>query len=699
MLEFNLEEVFERNASNIKLSSFLNSKSSFKEFALRLYAKFGKDKFEEFVTLVEDSKSVSDFAEKFFNQFMVPYSTVSSLFDYTVENSVNQINSLKEESRKRLWSEFSEMNKLDIWSKPGINRLYSVGLMLNNVEVIKWGEMNDKLQPKVLNNDKCLLSIKEYVGELPSYENIKNIPVIVVYHIIQYLYDKWSKDEEIFHYDPNNLSYISYIQTLCKVVFVNANIENDNPSTFFVYALAVTHKDVMAIVYQNYVTGKEEAKREKNVPKNPNPGSIFPVVRNAKQAEYFIRYIYYELRFKYNPYFGLEDYFNIGDVITTNIGVDVEINEVNIKQFNANIKKCFELLGNKKVYELCNKYFDEVNGEDNILETATVKNLLINPDSAFPVVKNAKQAESFLRYVYLELRMNFHPESYLEDYFNIGDVITTNAGADIKITEANAKQFNENIEKCFEILGEEKVYDLCDTYLKELNGWNKEQETNNDTPEKRWENFLVKYSSNIQKLQNEFSQLDSGESLSFPFEYTKEENYVYELKRSDHVHQGMFRKAYILSIYDSNLKLVTNEIYYAFDSSKITEFLHKFFVPNIGVVENVMKGPREVTIDDLDSFVALLNQTWGISDSQAKQNGTVYTRWFNYEMGKKYCRVTTGSYNQKGFGSAYCFIDLANGNIHKANGYKAPDKKHVRGNIFGENPLIGLNEYGVNYLR
>lgn len=389
--KINFVDVFEQKPSDIKLSSFLKDKETFLEFALRLYVKFGKNVYEKFVDLVENSKSVSEFAEKFFNQYMVEYSDVASIFDYTVANSVKQINSLSEDSRKRLWNEMSSMNELDIWEKASLNRIYAVRLMLNNEEVIRWGKINDKLQPKVLVADKCLQSIKEYIGSFPDYTNIQNIPVVVVYNVLNYLHTKWSLDEETFHYDPNNIAYISYIQTLCNIVFSNANIDSDKPYIFFVNALAVGNKDVMANVYQNFVIGKSESKRSVNA--------------------------------------------------------------------------------------------------------------LRNSDTA----------------------------------------------------------------------------------------------------------------SNI--------------------------------------------------------------------------------------VENVMKGPREVTIDDLDSFLKLLNQTWGITDKQAEQKGIFYTRWFNYEMGKKYCRITTGSYDQRGFGSTYCFVDLSNGNIHKANGYKAVDKKHIRGNIFNENPLSGLNEYGTNYLR
>ena len=49
--------------------------------------------------------------------------------------------------------------------------------------------------------------------------------------------------------------------------------------------------------------------------------------------------------------------------------------------------------------------------------------------------------------------------------------------------------------------------------------------------------------------------------------------------------------------------------------------------------------------------------------------------------------------------SAHCFIEKETGNILKAAGWKAPEKKNPRGNVFAENPLQGVTQYGVTYLR
>lgn len=73
------------------------------------------------------------------------------------------------------------------------------------------------------------------------------------------------------------------------------------------------------------------------------------------------------------------------------------------------------------------------------------------------------------------------------------------------------------------------------------------------------------------------------------------------------------------------------------------------------------------------------------------------------EAGKKFTRVVrhvihrvTG---QTASRSAHCFVDNATGNILKAAGWSAPDKKNPRGNINNANPLEGVTQYGVVYLR
>lgn len=60
-----------------------------------------------------------------------------------------------------------------------------------------------------------------------------------------------------------------------------------------------------------------------------------------------------------------------------------------------------------------------------------------------------------------------------------------------------------------------------------------------------------------------------------------------------------------------------------------------------------------------------------------------------FTKGRKYIKVEKGT-------SAYCFIDIATGDVLMAASWRAP-AKHARGNIYkvGEE---GVGEYGAHYL-
>lgn len=64
--------------------------------------------------------------------------------------------------------------------------------------------------------------------------------------------------------------------------------------------------------------------------------------------------------------------------------------------------------------------------------------------------------------------------------------------------------------------------------------------------------------------------------------------------------------------------------------------------------------------------------------------------------GPRYARIvsTDGPHHR----SAYGFVDLENGDLLKAAGWKAP-AKHARGNLRGADPLKGCNRHGMAYLR
>jgi hypothetical protein len=63
------------------------------------------------------------------------------------------------------------------------------------------------------------------------------------------------------------------------------------------------------------------------------------------------------------------------------------------------------------------------------------------------------------------------------------------------------------------------------------------------------------------------------------------------------------------------------------------------------------------------------------------------------EYGRKYVRVVQES---PGSRSAFCFIDITNGDVRMAASWKTP-AKHPRGNIYGG--AVGVTAYGAVYLR
>jgi hypothetical protein len=83
----------------------------------------------------------------------------------------------------------------------------------------------------------------------------------------------------------------------------------------------------------------------------------------------------------------------------------------------------------------------------------------------------------------------------------------------------------------------------------------------------------------------------------------------------------------------------------------------------------------------------------------------IYSHVIEAQIGKKYARIVRRDKwpdQEPTGGSAHCFIDLSNGNILKADGWKKPAPQ-VRGNIFKEDFDIGqgkaVGEFGAAYLR
>lgn len=90
-----------------------------------------------------------------------------------------------------------------------------------------------------------------------------------------------------------------------------------------------------------------------------------------------------------------------------------------------------------------------------------------------------------------------------------------------------------------------------------------------------------------------------------------------------------------------------------------------------------------VTDDQLTDFCAAVQQVTTAADRQLE---------ISFERGQKYARIVEEG-NQR---SVFCFVDLSNGDILKAAGWKAP-AKHARGNI--ANGATQVGPYGPAYLR
>lgn len=70
--------------------------------------------------------------------------------------------------------------------------------------------------------------------------------------------------------------------------------------------------------------------------------------------------------------------------------------------------------------------------------------------------------------------------------------------------------------------------------------------------------------------------------------------------------------------------------------------------------------------------------------------------------GKKYKRIVVKDHKQNGeelslTGSVFCFVNMENGDVLKAAGWKSP-AKGARSNIYNEKHGVdGVNQYGANY--
>jgi hypothetical protein len=100
-----------------------------------------------------------------------------------------------------------------------------------------------------------------------------------------------------------------------------------------------------------------------------------------------------------------------------------------------------------------------------------------------------------------------------------------------------------------------------------------------------------------------------------------------------------------------------------------------------------------VTPEALEAFRAALQAMLAEHHALAKNVGAAPE--IELQVGQKYARIV---YITWGNGQAYGFVDLATGDLLKADGWKKP-AKHKRGSIFNADPLGGCGPYGMAYLR
>lgn len=110
--------------------------------------------------------------------------------------------------------------------------------------------------------------------------------------------------------------------------------------------------------------------------------------------------------------------------------------------------------------------------------------------------------------------------------------------------------------------------------------------------------------------------------------------------------------------------------------------------------------PRQlVTPDKLNEFVGKVNAMRTsyyekqMPDLPAVHRGEIVPE----NVSGKYARLVQQGPGQR---SAYAFVNMETGSIHKAAGWKGPEKKHERGNVhdaFGGMKMLG--PYGPQYLK
>lgn len=103
----------------------------------------------------------------------------------------------------------------------------------------------------------------------------------------------------------------------------------------------------------------------------------------------------------------------------------------------------------------------------------------------------------------------------------------------------------------------------------------------------------------------------------------------------------------------------------------------------------------------MENFKELLNAYVAIMETKHKERDDKqypdlqktfgqYTK-FRVDMGKRFAKIIIISGGQA---SVHCFVEIENGDIHKAATFKAPQKNGVRGNLTNiTRPIFGRDFY------
>ena len=104
-------------------------------------------------------------------------------------------------------------------------------------------------------------------------------------------------------------------------------------------------------------------------------------------------------------------------------------------------------------------------------------------------------------------------------------------------------------------------------------------------------------------------------------------------------------------------------------------------------------------IDVQERILGYVDMVQGKMDAYWERNGFTHSdpQHISVDYGKKYARVVHESSTQR---SVHTFVNMINGDILKAGGWKAPAPNGVRGNIFAEDfGAAAVNEYGASYIN